>query len=104
MGASLAIEVVDQLRFDRPIDIFRHRVADLFGDVSHCSQGSSNQSKGLGYLPRQSHVKRDSADGSGHIRGQGPSKLRFRRLANTLKKIAVAAIHTRLTRDLEQTH
>ena len=35
--ALVALEVIDQLRFDRPVDIFRHRVLDLFGDMSHRS-------------------------------------------------------------------
>jgi hypothetical protein len=54
--ASLAVKLVNHLCLNGAVDIFRHRIANLFANVSHCSQSSSDQGECLGYLPRQPHV------------------------------------------------
>src|SRR5262249_32858033 len=98
------VEIVNHLRLDSSVDIFRHGVANLFADVSHRSQGPSDERKRLGDLPRESKVERDRADGAGDVSRQRTAILSFRGLAYPLEEIAIASIHARLPRDLEQTH
>ena len=82
---SLIVKFVNHLGLNRAVDIFRHRVAYLLADVSHRSQCPPDQGERFGQLPRQSHVKRNSADRSGHVRGQWPAVLRLRRFADSLQ-------------------
>src|SRR5262249_42637939 len=66
--------------------------ANLLTDVSDAAESAAEYGEGLGHLPGQPHVHRDSADGACDVHWQTAPDLFFGEFANFSQELAVAAV------------